>query len=364
MVSAGVGSGCQELPVPSWVLDDTATMQALRIEVIEEGELSALVGPVPADRTRHEALPGDTISFTPWVASGERTFAPEEVDVAYFVCLTFDCYGALTLPEADLPCRDEIDPTVPICAAGRGPSATYRLPTRPLTAAVSRVQVLAIAGAPGRGDTDACIEIMRNPPYRDLGGCMLLERTIPIGPYWVATLALDPEERLPPSADPDAPTIEEVAAALAVYQIPLEVLAEWPDLNPEVESFTVGIVDGGELQPLLRAEPGDTLRVEPGMRVQVTVDVDPRDRQRFAVFENPETGEALRDGDIVNATWFANRELSGFLEPGMNGLGVGVNWRAREGDGEVRIDALVRDQRNGVAWGSLVFVIDGEGTDE
>jgi hypothetical protein len=363
MVCIACGTACQELPLPSWLLDDTPTMLALRVEVVEEGQLSALVGPVPADRTRHEALPGDTVSFTPWVTSGVRTWAPDEVDVAYFVCLTFDCYTALTLRDAELTCTDELDPAVPICAAGRGANATYRLPTRPLSAAVGRAQIIAIAGMPGRGDTDACIATMRRRPRDDLSDCMLLQRPLATGPYWVSVLALDPEDKLPEPAVPGAPTFEEIADALAAYSVPLEVLAQWPDLNPELESFTVSLLDDRGIR-IREAKPGDTVRIPSGVIVQVNVDVDPRDTQRPAIELVDEDGTVLRDDELLLGAWYATRELADFTGADEQLPGLRVTWNARPEDGETRVDALIRDNRGGTAWGSLVFVVDDENPDE
>lgn len=353
--------GCQELPDPDWLLDATPTMLAVRVEVVAEGPLSALVGPTPSDRQRTEALPGDTIAFIPWVTSDTRTWAPSELDVAYFVCLTFDCYTALTMQDADLPCRDELDPLVQICAAGRGADATYHLPTQPLSAAIGRAQLIAIAGMPGRGNTDDCIETMRRRPRGDLSDCMLLERRIVTGPYWVVTIALDPEDKLPEPADPDAPTLDEIAAALAAYMLPLEVLATWPNFNPEVERFEVRVSDERGATTIA-ARAGDTIEVAVGDLVEVKLQVDPRDRQTYAAWQD-EDGTIRREGEFLLTKWFANREIAPFSESLAN-LDQLRRWRVATGDGPTRIDVLLRDSADGTAWGSLHFEVDGADTDE
>lgn len=354
-------SACNELPPPAWLLDELPRMLALRVEVVEEGTLSGLVGPTPADRRRTEALPGDTVAFVPWVASDTRIWPHDELDVAYFVCLTFDCYTALTMEDADLPCRDDLDPAVPICAAGRGPDARYRLPTKPLSAAIGRAQLIAIAGVPGSGETDACIELMRRRPRGDLRDCMLLQRSLGTGPYWVAALALDADDLLPEPADPLAPTLDEVVYALDAYKIPLEVLAQWPNFNPEVDHFNVLTFTDAGLQ-LREARSGDTITVRVGDQLTIRLLSDPRDEQRYAYVVTDE-GVIGRDSEHLRATWYTNREIAPFIVDEVN-QGLGVGWRVDDDDGPTRIDVVLRDGADGLAWGSLYFEVDGAQTTE
>jgi hypothetical protein len=319
--------GCFPQADPPW-LEVEPKLLALRIEVDEPGPLSALVFPVPLDRRRVEAMPGDSIRFEPWVLAPQRVLGGEDIDAAYFACGSDgDCFTAFEGPDVMTPC----DPTVSLagaCAIGRGPDARYTIPTpspESLDGFVLPAQLLVVAGEPGVRSTDDCIAELRQRPYHDLSACMLLSRSIPLGPSWLfaALLGADPEE------------------------IPPEVLLQWPNFNPEVGRIEVSI-DNREQD----ARTGDRLAVRIGQRVRLTVVPDPRDEQQYAELEA--TGQLTYQHEGLSTDWYANGQIDTTTEYWQKA--PVLSWSSRV-EGVVRFDVLLSDGVGGLGWGSLTFEI-------
>lgn len=315
---------------PSW-LEKAPELLAIRVELTDEGTLSGMLAPVPADRTRVESLPGDRIRFRPW-ALGEDGALPEDaLDLAYFACsFGGDCLGALAHDDALTPCDGKLVREERPCFIGRGAEARYEIPTPdsddlPTTALLQTV--VAIAGEPDVRDTDSCIDELRDPPYEDLHGCMLLERAIPIGPQWVLSALLG-------VTSPD--------------EIPPEVLFQSPNFNPEVVRILVQRSAGG--LESVEARSGDRVSVKVGERIGLTVDPDPRDAQQYAV--SVVDGNVLRNMEGLSTDWYANVVVSTSTESWINA--PVLEWTAKEA-GEVRFDVLLQDGLGGLGWGALIF---------
>ncbi|HWB76058.1 MAG TPA: hypothetical protein VG755_13910 [Nannocystaceae bacterium] len=315
---------------PSWLERDPELL-ALRIELTDRGMLSEMLAPVPADRTRVESLPGDRIGFRPWALAEDGALPEDALDLAYFACsFGGDCLGTLDHDDALTPCDGTFVRDERPCFAGRGADTRYEIPTpdpNDLSTTSFFPSVVAIAGEPDVRDTDSCIDALREPPYEDLHGCMLLERSIPIGPSWVlaALLGLTPAEEIPP-----------------------EVLLQAPNFNPEVDRILVQRSAGG--LETVEARSGDRVSVKVGEHVRLTVDPDPRDAQQYAV--SVVDGNVLRNMEGLSTDWYANVAVPTSTEMWINA--PVLDWTAKEA-GEVRFDVLLQDGLGGLGWGAIVF---------
>jgi hypothetical protein len=187
-------------------------------------------------------------------------------------------------------------------------------------------EVVAIAGEPGVRDTDDCIDELRKPPYEDLHHCMLLERSIPIGPSWVLTvlLGITPVDELPP-----------------------EVIVQSPNFNPEVGRFLVQHTLGGEPASV---RVGERVSVKVGEHVRIAVDPDPRDAQSYAV--SVVDGNVLRNMEGLSTDWYANVSVGTSTESWL--AAPFIDFVPHE-TGEIRFDALLQDGIGGYGWGPLFF---------
>ncbi|MBC8073324.1 MAG: hypothetical protein IAG13_33700 [Deltaproteobacteria bacterium] len=319
--------GCFPPVDPDW-LEREPELLALRIEVDEPGPLGDLVAPVPIDRQRVEALPGDRIRFEPWVLAPEGVQDGTDIDAVYFTCdPEGDCFTALASDAAMEAC-DPAAPALP-CMIGRGADVRYVLPGIEALALVGPLllQVLVVAGQPDVRDTDDCIDELQRDPYRDLHGCMLLTRTIPIGPNWLLSVAL---------GDPSA-----------IEELPPEVLLQWPNFNPEVGEIS-GAIDNRPFS----AHAGDRLQVGVGQRVRMSVVPDPRDAQQYAVGVVGETVTRVSEG--LSTDWYANGQVdttTDYWEEAPI-----LTWSSRV-EGAVRFDVLLSDRIGGLGWGSITFEV-------
>jgi hypothetical protein len=325
LLSAAV-IGCFPPVDPDW-LEREPELLATRIEVDEEGPLGELVVPVPIDRHRVEALPGDRIRFEPWVLAPEGVMDGSDIDAAYFTCEPDgDCFTSMSSDAAMKAC----DPEAPVlpCMIGRGPDVQYEIPSVDALELVGPVvlQTLVVAGQPDVRDTDDCIAELQRSPYRDLHGCMLLTRSIPIGPDWLLAVAQDPT---------------------MIEGVPPEVVLQWPNFNPEV-----GEIAGSIDNRLFSARAGDRVRVAVGQRVRMSVVPDPRDAQQYAVEVVGEQVARLSEG--LNTNWYANGQVDTTTDYWEQA--PVLSWSSRV-EGVVRFDVLLSDGTGGLGWGSITFEV-------
>lgn len=326
-------SGCADPIAPTWVLPEHALAYGLRSEVVAGGAFEEQLAPVPADRRRIDALPGDTLELTIFAADREHVLAPEELDAAYYICGS--CAATLRDERLDLPCDGTVETLVRGCLVARGGRPRITLPddgTAAMQAAAlsGGLVAFAIAGVPDVGDTDACIDAARTRPFGDLGDCTLVQQSLSLGPVWVIDAAMRGIEDLD-----DLPP-----------ELPLQLFLQPPNFAPEVEYFTIAIDDA--IAPSI-VEAGDTIDVWPGQSVTLDTVTDRRDAQRSILAI--EDGEPRRFVEHVGSRWFTNAVLPG-TEFSFDG---DIAFVVPEPPLELplRIDAMLRDGNGGVAWGSL-----------
>jgi hypothetical protein len=361
-----VATGCFPVPDPPWLVGQDAELLAVRADVVEEGALSIIVAPTPADRVRVDALPGDTIAFRPFVIDRERVWPEAELDVAYFACFgaySGACTYALRSNHSVSTCTGVAGFDTRVCRIGQGPDARLVAPT----ASLEEFQfifpsILAVAGRPGVVDTDTCVDALRDWPDGELADCMLLERQLGTGPNWVLSLFLaggmnDDGTTGDSTSTGDDATGEtgdtDTAGVLDPYAPPPEVFLEWPNFNPEVERFTVEITRSGERRSFDHVS-GDHIRVRAGDTIVVTHERDPRDAQSFVIDETPIGLQ--RTQETLFERWYSTHALSPFTDvPGDQT----VRWEVPSDVAAYRVDVLLSDFDTGYGWGSLYFEVDG-----
>lgn len=280
-------SACLPTLPPAWLIDDPRVL-AIRTDVIAAGPLAPPLADDPPDRTRSEALPGDTIRLTPIVADAEGLIDLAPAPPLWLRCRD-ECFDDLAQMADNGALADGLDlcathPKRRVCIAGSG--APLDLVVDPawdfngddIRLARPGIPLLMIAGSPAAGlDADTCLERLLTTPTGDLLDCFLVLRVLPIGPDGTAFDAL-PKKLEPPVVPPAETT---------------------PNYNPEPERFRVTI-DG-----LAREVPsGAALDVRPGAAIRVEVLIDPRDEQTFLDIPGN-----LPTDEILRGTWYATAPI-------------------------------------------------------
>lgn len=330
LVCATVGvDGCYEVPAPSWVLDETARAYGVRVEVVEFGAASsALLIPVPADRTRVEALPGDTVSFSLIAADADAVLGNAELDPAFWVCAGCRSFTPTGDP---VVCDGSMSALLEGCLVGRGAEVRFTLPTEVTpedAAALRSPRVVGIAGDPGGATTDECLATYFAEDRSDaLRQCVLASNPLALGPWWILLPLLGETE--------------------ALEEHPESIL-QVPDFNPEVEFFQVTIGTGPTAR-LLNYAAGDVVPARPREQVLVYFRSDRRDAQVLTVPTS--NGDVFTQQQFVLTRWFSTIELDGVTAA----TGDQFSFRLPPEPGPLRIDAFIWDARAGVAAGSLGF---------
>jgi hypothetical protein len=325
--------GCYEVPAPTWVLDEHARGYGVRIEVVATGELSsALLLPVPADRRRVEALPGDTVSFALLAADATSVLGNDALDPAFWVCV-----GCRSFVPAGAPitCDGTLATLLDGCLVGRGADVRMTLPTVVDAADLALVRsprVVAIAGVPGEATTDACIDAYFADQRDDsLRQCVLASNQVALGPWWL----------LAPLLSPDL----QQAGVLGEHP---ELALQVPDFNPEVERFAVymgaSLAGGYGLH-----DAGDVIAAPTGQVVTLVFDADPRDAQRWVAVDAE--GNTVDQRQFVQTRWFANMPLDGVT----SASSPEFSFRTPSEPASLRLDMVAWDGRAGLAVGSLDF---------
>lgn len=280
-------SACLPTLPPAWLIDDPRVL-AIRTDVIAAGPLAPPLADDPPDRTRSEALPGDTIRLTPIVADHDGLVDLAPVAPLWLRCRD-DCLDDLAQMLENGALADGLDlcalrPKRRVCIAATGAPADVLVdPAWDFTGDDVRIGIpgipfLMIAGSPAADlSADTCLERLLATPTGDLLDCFIVQRTLPIGPDGTAYEAL-PKKLDPPAVPPAEAT---------------------PNHNPEPERFRVTI-DGVAREAL----SGATLDVRPGATIRVELLVDPRDQETFLdIPGNLPTEEVLR------GTWYATAPI-------------------------------------------------------
>lgn len=328
-----LAGGCYEVPVATWVLDEHARGYGVRVEVVATGEFSsALLLPVPADRRRVEALPGDTVSFALLAADTASVLGNDALDPAFWVCA-----GCRSFVPGGAPvtCDGTLATLLDGCLVGRGADVQLTLPTDVDAGELVLVQsprVVAIAGVPGETTTDACIDAYfaarRDESLRQ---CVLASNQLALGPWWLLAPLLSPD-------------LQSTQVLVEHPELALQV----PDFNPEVERFAVfmgpSLTGGYGLH-----DAGEVVAAPTGQVVTLVFDADPRDAQRWVAVDSE--GNSVDQRQFVLTRWFASMPLDGVT----SASSPEFSFRTPSEPASLRLDVVAWDGRAGLAVGSLDF---------
>jgi hypothetical protein len=280
LVVAGLGlGGCSPSVDPVWVLARAREL-GLRIELGNQGAYGERVD--PQGPSAAEFLPLDEVVATPLVADAQGAISPDDLEVRWFLC-DDDAACLLTADlEAARSCADEpLSGPVQPCALGDDPVVRVTLGEPPLApvleepdgglsaidVATARPVLGLLASPPDGPGVDECAR--RIAERSSLTGCLLIERSIPLGPLSEVIDVLEPlgydidlSDSLGPllqrprNHNPAPPTFRvttdasvETVASGAIVRVPVgsDVVLQWVPAVDDIESFEVTL--SGEPEP-------------------------------------------------------------------------------------------------------------------
>ncbi len=326
-------SSCFERPDPPWLLDELREIVAVRADVIADGPEAETIVPVPGDRFRAEALPGDDLRARLIAASQSGVVLDEEIDAAWFMCRDRRCVEKLREDPMNTPCG------APLlagdgCSLGEGAEVFFRMP--PLVpdelAPYPFPDVtlgVVMGGGPNGPSTGECVGRLLHRPYPDLSGCSLFDHVVYGGPLW---------------------RIAELAGASTEETDALRFVPA--NANPEVERFDVAIYaeDGSRRAYVVPVD--ERVSVSSGERVIFGVQVDPRDQQSYVLGYGDEitmTMETLSHDHLANVVVSTSTEY--WSDPT-------ISWTVPADEPEVSFLATLVDPRGGVGWGTITFDVE------
>ena len=304
------------------------------MDVVEQGPWGEPAGPDPA-RTFQDALPGDTVRFTPLVADAQGPIPTEELSARWVLCPANGCLDALSTADELEPCSDEVPYTqVPSCALGSGPTAEYRLGPLPLD--LDSTSIFALAFGPGVGyvasrqdapGADACVKSLR--ARESLEGCVLMLRDVDIGP---------------PSALTDA--AEASGLDVEISESSETLLALPRNRNPEVRRVAV-TGSSRTSAATVEAMPGQTIPVTAGD--ELLVEWLPEDED-FDDYQVEVSGETLDVEENVTGRWFIDQSSPEFTQ-----LGTAVRFEVGRQTGITHLYFVLTDPGGSETWGWFLF---------
>lgn len=338
MVAAALaGASCLPEERPYWVIDHTDAL-AMRFEVIEPGPWGA--DPPPGGGPVVEAMPGDRVRATAFVAGPEGPVDVAALQPRWFVCGGIGCTGGqvVDLTEA-LPCGPVALPNLDTCALDPGPAATFELgPLRDVVDAASiGVIVMMVAGTPEGPSTQECLRradalATASSSLRD---CLFFVRTLRIGPTWrtvVAGAAMGATSPVGPS------------------DLPWQISQVEPDVAPAIAHFAAWVPAPGGGEYFLEAQSGATLSVGTGDELTLSL-VEAAPPQTYYSVSVDQSTLAVSVSPIVEirgAAWFAT--VPAPFEA-TAGPGFEVEWRAPEQPGTHHLYVILADGRSATtAW--------------
>jgi hypothetical protein len=328
-LGALVLSSCFEQPDPPWLLDESREIIAVRAEVILDGPEADGIVPVPADRFRAEALPGDELRARLIAASRSGVEPDEDVDAAWYMCRDRRCLEKLRNDPMSTPCGAPLA-AGDGCSLGRSADALFRMP--PLVPdAVSGYPLpdVTLGVVLGRVDgptTSECVGRLLQRPYVELEGCTLFDHIVYGGPLWkIAELSGVSDEQ-----------------SDAFRFVPANA-------NPEVERFDVTIRSEDGSRRDLVVSSGERVPVSGGESVSFGVQVDPRDAQSYVLGYRGEIStmtETLAHDYLADVAVSTSTEY--WNEPR-------ISWTVPIDEPQVSFIATLVDPRGGVGWGTIAF---------
>lgn len=303
--------------------------------VVEDGRHSVGLLPIPADRTRQQPLPEDTVDVELLVVDENGEIDPQTLDVRWFACFrNVPCSRGQQWRER-LPCPQDRMPTEP-CSLGADPRLHYTIPplnpAEPLFAQHRRTW-LTVAGVPGERDTASCLDDISDSAPEDLEGCLMALHIFELGPI-----------------GPLIAAAERDGIDLGVETLPFDLTAAaQPGFNPELTELAFTHRDR---TTIAIARPGEATRVPAGVALY-RGSPDRRDSQPHV------TAVMAPDGSVVIAAT-AEVLYTELYTTDPSHLDGPFSTAIRTGDpGEsFSILAVIRDYRSGLTWEWLDFEVE------
>lgn len=335
-LGALLAAACTPPIEPAWLVTGPREL-ALDVEVIAQGPFGARIPAGP--RTTRDALPRDTLRLRPAVVDADGPLDPAALEAAWFLCAGL---GPCLLrgPVAERPaCTGEaIQPPEPCRFADGGEARLTigELPRQPISPTltvfdlVTGPTVALVASTPDGPGVDACLA--RFDARARLDGCLLMERTLGIGPLGELAHLL----RLL-GGDPGIGVGAET------------LLARPRNRNPAVERFRVEV----EGEEAVVVDAGGVVAVPRDAAIVVALETSEEDLDDYEAMHGPAT---VRVTEGLDAQWWLDREVD-LEEPPYGQLWVRL--RAGAVTGTVRAYVALRDDRGGEGWGFVDLELEG-----
>ena len=323
---------------PHWLIDHTDAL-GMRFERIAAGPYAAATPPDGGPLA--EAMPGDRVRATPFVAGPEGPVDVAALQPRWFACGGPGCVGSQLVDLAEAPpCGPVPLPLAHTCALGQG-GAAIEFEVGPITdvaQAVTRgVLVMMVAGTPEGPNTAECMRRAEALGERttSLTECLFFVRQLVIGPTWQVVLA---------GVDMGATT------PLSPHLLPWQVTQIEADVAPRVDHFTAWVPapDGGER--FIEVAPGGTLSVRTGDSIALALVEGAVAQDFFVISVNPNSGQVsvTPTTELRGAEWFSTAPAP-FSPTG--GPGFEATWRAPELPGVEFVYVVLADNRSAAtAW--------------
>ncbi|PCC67927.1 hypothetical protein SAMN02745121_04730 [Nannocystis exedens] len=335
--AALAGASCLPDERPYWVIDHTDAL-AMRFEVIERGPWGA--DPPPGGGPVVEAMPGDRVRATPFVAGPEGPVDVAALQPRWFACGVPGCTGNQLVDLAEAPpCGPIALPLAETCALGPGPAATFELgPLLDVVGAASNgVIVMMVAGTPEGPSTRECLRRADalETVSSSLRDCLLFVRTLRVGPTWRTVVAGAAMGATSPVAPDD---------------LPWQISQIEPDVAPKIAHFAAWVPAPGGGEYFLEAQSGATLSVRTGDQIALSLieAAPPQDYYSVSIDEATLAVSVSQIVEVRGAAWFSTTPAPFELTAGP---GYEVDWRAPEEPGTHHIYVVLADNRSAAtAW--------------
>lgn len=328
-------AACLPDETPYWVIDHTDAL-AMRFEVVGPGPYS--LAPPAGGGPVVEAMPGDRVRATPFVAGIDGPVDAAALRPRWFVCGGSGCAGSdlLQLREAP-PCPAIPLPLDDTCALAPGPAAEFELgPIRDVVEAANRgVMVMMVAGTPEGPSTEECLRRAARSDQvpASLRDCLFFVRTLRLGPTWLVVLV---------------GALTGAATPLAPDDLPWQVSQVEPDVAPRVERFTAWVPAPGGGEYFVEVEPGGVMSVGTGEEIALALVEGAPPQEYYTVSIAQDTGVASISGtrETRGAAWFSTAPAEFALTgaPGYEAI-----WRAPEQPGAAFVYVVLADSRSAAA---------------
>jgi hypothetical protein len=311
---------------PSWLLGDDPEVIGLRMEVISDGPYSTGFLPIPADRVRSEALPGDTIRFVPLAADIDGVVELAPLDPHWILS-----GGSLNVArQTSGTCVPEqpIDPDT-ACMLGRGAEIDFVVPPllRGVPLVEQRPSIVLVAGI-DRSSAE-CVELLASDSLVGASECLIAFRRINLGPVpRIGEIAIEQGVPLPDN--------------LEGIDLSDEALAMQPDFSPIPPYLSFW---GAGLETLIWPDEVTTVPADAGF--DMGFGVDARDMQDF-VSVNALGEIQMRSEDVSPQVHITAPAL------------VGSRFAASAGFDPFLMFVVATDSRRSQSWAVFEFEVAGE----